>query len=142
MNFILTEVLMEGREKSFNQIEKKEILKRLHYVAGQIGGIERMVDSDRPIKEVYVQLKAVERSLHSTIYEVLDKQVKSRFAAVLADRLSKCPGDCDNAARLQILKKGFSELDLKDLIIEYEWLQHSAEELGKNDKSKLKGGER
>lgn len=105
--------------------EKKEIVKRLHYIKGQLGGIERMLDEDKPVKEVYAQLKAAEKALHQAIYVVLDDQMKMHFAEVLAERLALCPGDCDDAERLQFLKSEFATLDLKELIDELAWLRNS-----------------
>ncbi|MGH7453935.1 MAG: metal-sensitive transcriptional regulator, partial [bacterium] len=72
--------------------EKKEIVKRLHYIKGQLGGIEKMLDDDRPVKDIYGQLKAVEQALHQAIYVVLDDQIKRQFAEALVQRLEVCPG--------------------------------------------------
>ncbi len=105
--------------------EKKEILKRLHHIKGQLGGIEKMLGENRPVKEVYGQLKAAEKALHQALYVVLDDQMKKHFAEVLAERLALCPGDCDDAERLQFLKSEFAKLDLKELIDELAWLRNS-----------------
>jgi len=105
--------------------EKREILKRLHYIKGQLRGIEKMFDDDRSVKEVYAQLKAVEKGLHEAIYGVLDGQLKKHFAEVLAERLALCPGDCDDAERLQFLKTEFANLDVKGVIDELGWLRNS-----------------
>lgn len=110
---------------TISQKEKREIVKRLHYIKGQLGGIEKMLDDDRPVKEVYAQLRAVERALHKSIYVVLDDQLKKHFAEVLAERLALCPGDCDDAERLQFLKSEFAKLDLKELIDDLAWLRNS-----------------
>ena len=113
---------MEPKNESFSHAGRKEILKRLHFLSGQIGGIEKMIDDERTAKEVYTQLRAAENALHSLIYDVLDRQIKSRFIEVLADRLQRCPGDCNDHERLQFLKNGLSDLNLKELIDELTWL--------------------
>jgi len=105
--------------------EKKEIVKRLHYIKGQLGGIEKMLDDGRTVKDVYAQLKAVEKGIHQAIYGVLNDQLKKHFAEVLSERLALCPGDCDDAERLQFLKSEFARLDLKELIDELGWLRNS-----------------
>lgn len=110
---------------SINLTEKREIVKRLHHICGQLGGIEKMLTDDRPVKEVYAQLKAAEKALHQAIYGVLDDQLKKHFAEVLAERLALCPGDCDDAERLQFLKTEFAKFDLKELIDELAWLRNS-----------------
>jgi len=105
--------------------EKKEIIKRLHYIQGQLGGIEKMLEEGRTAKEIYAQLKAVEQALHQAIYGVFDDQLKKHFAEVLAERLALCPGNCNDAERLQFLKNEFAKLGLKELIDELAWLRNS-----------------
>jgi DNA-binding FrmR family transcriptional regulator len=108
-----------------NPKEKKVLVKRLHYIKGQLGGIEKMLDDDRSVKDIYGQLKAVEQALHQALYVVLDDQIKRQFAEALAQRLGACSGDCDDAKRLQFLRHEFSKLDLKELIDELAWLHDS-----------------
>ncbi|GEM_PF-1571711 len=106
------------------QKEKKETIKRLRYLKGQLGGIEKMLEVGRPIQEVFAQLKAVEQALHQVIYVVWDDRIKHQFAEALAKRLAACPGDCSDAERLQFLRREFSKLDLKKIIDELAWLRH------------------
>jgi DNA-binding FrmR family transcriptional regulator len=115
----------QEEEMTISPKEKKEIVKRLHYIKGQLGGIEKMLDDDRSVKDVYAQLKAVEKGVHQAIYGVFDDQLKKHFAEVLAERLALCPGDCDGAERLQFLKSEFAKLDLRELIDELAWLRNS-----------------
>jgi DNA-binding FrmR family transcriptional regulator len=124
---------------TMNPREKKEILKRLHYIKGQLSGIEKMLDDDRPVKDVYAQLKAVEKGLHEAIYGVLDGQLKKHFAGVLAERLALCPGDCDDAERLQFLKTEFANLDIKGVIDELAWLRNSLNSAKTNNRKSRKG---
>lgn len=123
---------------TISQREKKEIIKRLHYIKGQLGGIEKMLDDDRPVKDVYGQLKAVEQALHRAIYVVLNDQLTMHFAEVLAERLALCPGNCDDAERLQFLKYEFSKLGLKELIDELAWLRNSLNSLTRTKTKRLK----
>lgn len=37
---------------TLSQTEKKAVLKRLHRIKGQIGGVEQMLESGRPIAEI------------------------------------------------------------------------------------------
>jgi len=102
--------------------EKKAITKRLHYLQGQLKGIERMVNEERPVQEVFNQLKAVEHGVHTTIHDVLEDQLKMHLAELLSVRLAACPGDCSDAERLQFTKKQFAQLDLKTVIESLSWL--------------------
>lgn len=101
---------------TLNPTEKKAVLKRLHRLKGQIAGVERMLESGRPIAEIFQQLKAVESALHQAIYVVLDEQLKKHLAEALVRGLEACPGECDDCDRLNILKREFSKFDLKDVI--------------------------
>ncbi len=105
-----------------NHHEKKVVLKRLHTIQGQIRGIEKMIEEDRSVQEIFNQLKAVEQGVHSTIYDVLEDQLKMHLAEVLSMRLAACPGNCSDAERLQYTKKQFAELDLKGVIESLSWL--------------------
>ena len=122
---ILIPVPSEEAIMTISQKGKKEIVKRLHYIKGQLAGVEKMLEDGRIVKDVYTQLKAAERALHQAIYGVLDDQLKKHFAEVLVERLALCPGDCDDAERLQFLKAEFSKLNLKELIDELAWLRNS-----------------
>ncbi|MBI3193589.1 MAG: metal-sensitive transcriptional regulator [Ignavibacteriae bacterium] len=118
-----------------NHKEKKEIIKRLHYIRGQVNGIEKMMIDNRDIKDVHTQLKAVEQGLHQVIYSVLDDQLKKHFAEVLAKRLDECPGDCEDYDHLKFLRKEFGQLNLKEIINEITWLQNSTNpKINKNRK--------
>jgi DNA-binding FrmR family transcriptional regulator len=101
---------------TLNSTEKKAALKRLHYIQGHLAGVERMLEGDRPVAEIFQQLKAVESALHQAIYVVLDEQLKKHLAEALVRGLEACPGECDDCDRLNILKREFSKFDLKDVI--------------------------
>jgi len=102
--------------------ERKAVLKRLHYLRGQLEGIEKMIEKDRPIQEVFNQLKAVEQGLHTTIHVVLDDQLKMHLAELLSERLAACPGNCSDAERLKYTRKQFAGLDFKQIIDSIDWL--------------------
>lgn len=101
---------------TLNSTEKKAVLKRLHRIKGQIAGIERMLEVDRPVAEILQQLKATESGLHQAIYVVLDEQMRKQLAEALVRGLEACPGECENCDRLNILKHEFSKLSLKEVV--------------------------
>ncbi len=105
-----------------NQKEKKTIRQRLRYVEGQLKGIEKMIENDRSIQDIFVQLKAVEQGIHKVTYDVLEDQLKMHLAEILSKRLAACPGNCNDAERLQFTKEQFAQLDLKGVIDSLSWL--------------------
>jgi len=108
--------------------EKKDILKRLHFIVGQIHGIEDMIENDRQLHDIYAQLRAVEKGINKAIYVVFEEQLKKHLAEVLSKRLAACPGDCSDAERLRYTREQFAELDLKEVIESIEWLKKGLRE--------------
>jgi DNA-binding FrmR family transcriptional regulator len=104
------------------QNEKKAILKRLRFIEGQVRGVEKMIEEDRSVQDIFVQLKALEQGINKAIYVVFEEQLKKRLAEVLSERLAACPGNCSDAERLQFTRKQFASLDLKGVIDSLSWL--------------------
>jgi CsoR family transcriptional regulator, copper-sensing transcriptional repressor len=55
---------------------KKELLKRLARVEGQVRGVRRMVEEDRYCIDVLTQVAAVERALEAVALGLLDDHVR------------------------------------------------------------------
>jgi DNA-binding FrmR family transcriptional regulator len=106
----------------FSRVEKKTILKRLHYVQGQLRGIEKMIVEDRPLNDIFAQLRAAEEGIHKAVHEVFAEQLKKRLAEILSQRLAACPGNCSDAERLRFTRQQFAELDLQGVIESLSWL--------------------
>ncbi len=45
--------------------EKKALLARINRIAGQIGGVKKMVEEDRYCEDILVQLAAIDRAVKS-----------------------------------------------------------------------------
>jgi DNA-binding FrmR family transcriptional regulator len=67
-----------------NSREKSEIGARLKRIAGQVAGIQRMLDGDRPLLEVITQLSAVRAALGSVSNIVLASHVEERATEALS----------------------------------------------------------
>lgn len=63
--------------------EKQALVKRLHRIAGQVHGLERMVTEDRCCPDIITQISAVSRALESLAFEILDDHVKHCVAGAL-----------------------------------------------------------
>jgi len=100
----------------FDHKEKKNIIKRLNYINGQIEGVEKMIEKGREYKEVFIQLKAVEGALNKLIYTVFAETLKKQLAEALSQRLMECPGNCELAEYLQFLRKEFGKLNIEEII--------------------------
>lgn len=93
----------------------RDLKKRLHYLKGQIEGIERMLDGNRDAYDVYIQFKAIEGAIQKAIYVVLDEKLRKELALLIVKVGNACPGDCKDANRLEIIRQEFPRLDLKRL---------------------------
>ena len=67
-----------------NPHDKGELGSRLKRIAGQVAGIQRMLDEDRPLLEVLTQLSAVRAALGGVANIVLASHVEERATEVLA----------------------------------------------------------
>ena len=64
--------------------DKDALVKRLHRIAGQVRGIERMVEDDRYCIDVITQIAAVNTALESLAFKILDQHVNHCVAGALA----------------------------------------------------------
>jgi DNA-binding FrmR family transcriptional regulator len=67
-----------------NPRDKGELGARLKRIAGQVAGIQRMLDDDRPLLEVVTQLSAVRAALGGVANIVLGAHVEDRANEMLA----------------------------------------------------------
>jgi DNA-binding FrmR family transcriptional regulator len=56
---------------------KRDALGRLKRIAGQIGGIERMVDKERYCIDIVNQITAVKRALEQTALIIMKKHIET-----------------------------------------------------------------
>ena len=64
------------RSKHRTLQEKKNLIKRLSIIEGQVRGIKQMIETDRYCDDVLIQISAINKSLKSLGNEIL----KSHFA--------------------------------------------------------------
>lgn len=65
---------------------KEKVKNRLRRIAGQVGGLERMVDEDRYCIDVLTQVAAVQAAIDKVALELLDEH--TRHCVVGADTLA------------------------------------------------------
>ena len=64
--------------------DKDALVRRLHRIAGQVRGIERMLGEDRYCIDVITQIAAVNTALESLAFKILDEHVNHCVAGALA----------------------------------------------------------
>ncbi|NOX97164.1 MAG: metal-sensitive transcriptional regulator [Nitrospirae bacterium] len=60
-----------------NEDTKRDALERLKKIAGQVGGIERMIDKERYCIDVINQITAVKRALDQTALIIMKKHIET-----------------------------------------------------------------
>ena len=83
--------------------EKKRIIHRLNRIAGQIGGITKMIESDAYCNDVLIQLSAVENSVKSLSTHILENHLCTCVARDLEN------GELDTIDELISLFKRFNK---------------------------------
>ena len=76
-----------SKNKHRNDEDKKNLIKRLNRVEGQVRGISKMVEEDRYCEDVLIQISAVINSLRSMSNEML----KSHLSTCVVDEITAIP---------------------------------------------------
>jgi DNA-binding FrmR family transcriptional regulator len=66
--------------------DKDAVLKRLRRIAGQVGGVERMVEEDRYCIDVVTQVTAIQAALDKVALELLSDHAAHCVAGAEGDR--------------------------------------------------------
>ncbi len=64
--------------------DKEALMKRMHRIEGQIGGIEKMIAGDRYCIDILTQISAVGTALEAVAFTILDDHVNHCVAHALA----------------------------------------------------------
>src|SRR5438552_1546795 len=72
-------------EATHPSVEVKKVRNRLRRAEGQVRGVQRMLDENRPCEEVVTQLLAARRALDQVIRQVLSERVTECVAALPVD---------------------------------------------------------
>lgn len=57
----------------------------------------------------------MEGLVDKALYRILDDLFRKNFAEALVKAVDACPGECDDCERVEILKKQFCTMDLKEV---------------------------
>jgi DNA-binding FrmR family transcriptional regulator len=64
--------------------DKDALIRRMHRIAGQVGGVERMIADDRYCIDILTQIAAVSTALQAVAFTILDDHVNHCVADALA----------------------------------------------------------
>jgi DNA-binding FrmR family transcriptional regulator len=93
----------------------RDLKSRLNMLAGQLHGIVKMLDADTAPEQILVQFKAVTNGLGSAEHLLLDEVFRKGLALQLVGVVGACPGDCQDAERIEQLRQQFPNLTENEL---------------------------
>ena len=89
----------------------RDLKSRLNMLAGQLQGIGKMLDAENiEPDQMLVQFKAVTNGLSSAEHLLLDEVFRKGLALQIVDVVGACPGDCQDAERIEELRRAFPNL--------------------------------
>lgn len=63
--------------KKRTEEEKKKIISRINIICGQMNGIKNMIENDRYCDDVLIQLLAIDKSIKSLAYLILENHMNT-----------------------------------------------------------------
>lgn len=93
----------------------RDLKKRLSFVKGQIEGITRMIEDEKEPDQILVQFKAADQALQNAHYLLLDEVFRKSLALKLVEVMNTCPGNCQDAEKIEHLQKQFPAFELNEL---------------------------
>jgi len=92
-----------------------DLKKRLSTVRGQIEGIIKMLDEETDPDKILVQFKAADKGLQKAHYLLMDEVFKKTLALKLVQVMNACPGNCEDAEKIEYMKQQFPMLEFDQL---------------------------
>ncbi len=93
-----------------------DLKKRLSTVRGQIEAIVKMLDDEETDPEkVLIQFKAADQGLQKAHYLLMDEVFRKSLALKLVQVMNACPGNCQDAEKIEYLKQQFPTLAFDEL---------------------------
>jgi CsoR family transcriptional regulator, copper-sensing transcriptional repressor len=114
-----------------------DLKKRLAFIKGQIEGITKMLDDDKEPDQILLQFKAADQALQNAHFLLLDEVFRKSLALSLVDVLNTCPGNCQDAEKIEFLQKQFPKLQLDEITSKMKEINEISERLAKYKQENL-----
>ncbi len=93
----------------------EDVCKRLRFIKGQLGGIEKMLNNGKEPKEIINQFKAAEEALNKAHFLLLEDVFRKGLALQLSVVIKACPGNCQDADKIAFLQEKFPQLEIGEI---------------------------
>lgn len=114
-----------------------DLKKRLATVKGQIEGIIKMLDEETDLDKILVQFKAADKGLQKAHYLLLDEVFRKSLALKLVQVVNACPGDCQDAEKIEYMKQQFPMLEFDQLTTQIKEISAIDKRLEQHNKKNL-----
>lgn len=115
-----------------------DLRKRLSFIKGQIEGISKMLDNESDPDQILVQFKAADQALQNAHFLLLDEVFRKSLALQLVEVLNACPGNCQDAEKIEYLQKQFPRLQADELTSRMKEINEISERLSRYNDEKSK----
>ena len=115
------------------------LVKRLSTIKGQIEGIIKMIDEYKEPDQILNQFKAADQGLQKAHHLLLDEVFRKSLALKLVQVMNACPGNCQDAEKIEYMKEQFPMLEFDQLttkIKEINAIDKRLEQYNKNNLNK------
>ncbi|MBN8833654.1 MAG: hypothetical protein ABS68_09335 [Niastella sp. SCN 39-18] len=115
----------------------KDLQVRLSSIQGQIGGIIKMLEADSDPDKILNQFKAADQGLQKAHYLMMDEVFRKSLALKLVQVMNACPGNCQDAEKIEYMKKQFPMLEFDQLTTNMKEINAIDKRLEKHNKNIL-----
>ncbi len=115
-----------------------DLNKRLATIKGQIEGIIKMIDEDKDPDQILNQFKAADQGLQKAHHLLLDEVFRKSLALKLVQVMNACPGNCQDADKIEFMKEQFPMLEFDQLTANLKEVNAIDKRLEKHNKDNLK----
>ena len=112
-----------------------DLVKRLSTIKGQIEGIIKMIDEDKDPDQILNQFKAADQGLQKAHYLLSDEVFRKSLALKLVQVMNACPGNCQDAEKIEYMKEQFPMLEFDQLTSQIKEVHAIDKRLEKHNKN-------
>lgn len=114
-----------------------DLVKRLSTIKGQIEGIIKMIEEEKEPDQILNQFKAADQGLQKAHHLLLDEVFRKSLALKLVQVMNACPGNCQDAEKIEYMKEQFPMLEFDQLTTQIKEVNAIDKRLEKHNKNNL-----
>jgi DNA-binding FrmR family transcriptional regulator len=114
-----------------------DLVKRLSTIKGQIEGIIKMIEEEKEPDQILNQFKAADQGLQKAHHLLLDEVFRKSLALKLVQVMNACPGNCQDAEKIEYMKEQFPMLEFDQLTTQIKEVNAIDKRLEKHNKNSL-----